>query len=111
MGSSSKTLGFSIGEAPVGLALPSPSDRDEMLEVRQRFGNCEAPLARCELLAEQGQGDLVAAPPLGIERRSRLVEAGGVVCEHRARSAGRIRARFSMTGAGGAAGAPDCSLQ
>src|SRR6266480_4115765 len=59
------------------LAVPAPRGpavADEPLEVRQRLRNRKPALCRPELVAEQGQGDLVGGALLVGESRGRRVE-------------------------------------
>src|SRR5439155_9125399 len=71
-------LGRSIGKRSVGTACRAAAE-DEVLEVRERLGDGEAPLRRREVVAEETQRDVVAAPRLGAQRGPGLVEPPLVV--------------------------------
>src|SRR5205085_9014924 len=69
---------------------------DDVLEVRERLGDCEAALRRRELVAEEVERDLVAGARLGGERRVRLLQAAAVVLAERSRPLGRRLDRLAV---------------
>jgi hypothetical protein len=77
---------------------PGASLECEPLEVRERFGDCEAPRGRLEIVAEEGEGDLVAAPRLVAECGRRRLQALAVMREKLLRPPDRVVERVAMPG-------------
>jgi len=79
--------------APCGPALAHDS-----FQVRERLRDGKAALRRAQLLAEEGQRDLVGRPGLVRERCRRLVEASAVVLDQLARPRACVVDRVAVPG-------------
>src|SRR5207245_10914691 len=92
----------SIGDGPVVLAPADAAECDEPFEMRERLGDCETPLDRRQLLAEQIVRDVVAAARLRAERCFSLVEAVRVVAGAPRAAGGRLGDRLPVSAVRGA---------
>src|SRR5512132_221483 len=92
----------SIGDASAVLVPPRAALRDETLEVGQRLRDREPPRGGLQVVAEEGERDLVSGPRLVAERVCGGREALGMVGDQRARAAARVGDRLPVPGEGDA---------